>query len=85
MRKTLLEDGALLKAVREMECGLVDADLGGNVLEEKVYKKRIPYRAGGKAEVRVLSWLPVKPESSFFFMVLKKTIRTTSQITSWLT
>ena len=35
LRKTLLTDTALLKAIDEMEQGLVDADLGGNI-----YKKR---------------------------------------------
>jgi hypothetical protein len=49
MRKTLLADPALLKAVEEMERGLIDADLGGNTLEEKVYKKRIPLPGRGKS------------------------------------
>jgi hypothetical protein len=49
MRKALLADKALLKAVEEMESGLIDVDLGGNTLEEKVYKKRIPLPGRGKS------------------------------------
>lgn len=44
LRKTLLTDTALLKAIDEMEQGLVDADLGGNI-----YKKRWPCRGEEKA------------------------------------
>lgn len=36
MRKTDLTDGALCLAVREMVSGLVDADLGGDVLKKRV-------------------------------------------------
>ena len=36
MRKTLLTDAALCKAVAEMEQGLVDADLGGGVVKKRV-------------------------------------------------
>jgi hypothetical protein len=43
MRKTELTDKALVKAVEEMEQGLIDADLGGNV-----YKKRVPLPHRGK-------------------------------------
>jgi hypothetical protein len=43
MRKTDLKDEDLLFAVAEMEAGLVDADLGGNV-----YKKRIALPGMGK-------------------------------------
>jgi hypothetical protein len=39
-----LEDGSLLKAVEEMESGLFDANLGGNV-----YKKRVPIGHRGKS------------------------------------
>ena len=42
-RKTPLDDEALAKAVAEMEKGLVDADLGGNV-----YKKRVALPGRGK-------------------------------------
>ena len=42
-KKAALPDAALLKAVLEMERGLVDADLGGGVL-----KKRIPLPGRGK-------------------------------------
>lgn len=48
--KQRLSDRALVEAVREMEQGLVDADLGGNV-----YKKRIAQGGRGKsASVRTL-------------------------------
>jgi len=43
MRKSELDDQLLLKAIDEMERGLVDADLGGNV-----YKKRIALPGRGK-------------------------------------
>jgi hypothetical protein len=36
MRKTGLSDGALCQAVQEMVQGLVDADLGGNVVKKRV-------------------------------------------------
>lgn len=39
-----LPDSALCKAVREMERGLVDANLGGCL-----YKKRVPRRGAGKS------------------------------------
>ena len=44
LRKTLLTDTALLKAIDEMEQGLVDADLGGNL-----YKKRVALPGRGKS------------------------------------
>lgn len=43
MRKTELTDAILCAAVRQMEAGLVDADLGGGVV-----KKRIAYPGRGK-------------------------------------
>jgi len=43
MRKTGLSDAALCRAVSEMTQGLVDADLGGNVV-----KKRIALPGQGK-------------------------------------
>lgn len=39
-----LPDSALCKAVREMESGLIDANLGGNL-----YKKRVPRPGTGKS------------------------------------
>src|SRR3546814_8260499 len=39
-----LPDAALCKAVREMACGLIDADLGGFL-----YKKRVARPGGGKS------------------------------------
>lgn len=42
-KKSELDDAILCKAIDEVESGLVDADLGGNV-----YKKRIPLQGRGK-------------------------------------
>ena len=42
-KKEGLADEVLLTAVREMEQGLVDADLGGSV-----YKKKVPIQGRGK-------------------------------------
>lgn len=39
-----LPDAALCNAVREMECGLIDADVGGFL-----YKKRVARPGGGKS------------------------------------
>lgn len=36
MRKTELTDAALCKAVEEMAAGLIDADLGGDVVKKRV-------------------------------------------------
>ena len=36
MRKTELSDAALCKAVKEMEQGLIDADLGGGLVKKRV-------------------------------------------------
>jgi hypothetical protein len=44
MRKTELSDKALCEAVKEMERGLIDADLGGGVV-----KKRIALPGRGKS------------------------------------
>lgn len=44
MRKSGLSDNALLEAVAEMADGLIDADLGGNLV-----KKRIPLPGRGKS------------------------------------
>ena len=53
LRKTLLTDTALLKAIDEMEQGLVDADLGGNI-----YKKRVALPGRGKSgSTRTLAYL----------------------------
>lgn len=43
-RKAGLEDEVLCRAVEEMEQGLIDADLGGNVV-----KKRVPLPGRGKS------------------------------------
>jgi len=43
-KKEKIDDKALFLAVKEMQQGLIDADLGGNI-----YKKRIPIRGQGKS------------------------------------
>ena len=42
--KTGVSDSALLDAVAKMECGLIDADLGGNL-----YKQRVALPEHGKS------------------------------------
>ena len=62
LRKTLLTDAALLKAIDEMEQGLVDADLGGNV-----YKKRVALPGRGKSgSTRTL--IATNRQNRWFFM-----------------
>ena len=41
MRKTELKDQDLLFAVTEMEAGLIDVDLGGNVFKKRVALQRM--------------------------------------------
>lgn len=62
LRKTLLDDNALLKAIDEMERGLVDAYLGGNV-----YKKRVALPGRGKSgSTRTL--IATNREDRWFFL-----------------
>ena len=62
LRKTLLTDSALLKAIDEMEQGLVDADLGGNI-----YKKRVALPGRGKSgSTRTL--IATNRQNRWFFM-----------------
>ena len=62
MRKTQLDDAALSGAVDEMERGLVDADLGGNV-----YKKRVALPGRGKrGSVRTI--LATNRDDRWFFL-----------------
>ena len=62
LRKTLLTDTALLKAIDEMERGLVDADLGGNI-----YKKRVALPGRGKSgSTRTL--IATNRQDRWFFM-----------------
>ena len=62
LRKTLLTDSALLKAIDEMEQGLVDADLGGNI-----YKKRVALPGRGKSgSTRTL--IATNRQDRWFFM-----------------
>lgn len=48
MRKTDLKDQDLLLAVAEMEAGLVDADLGGNVFKKRITLPGMGKRAGAR-------------------------------------
>lgn len=62
MRKTQLDDAMLRTAVTEMEDGLVDADLGGNI-----FKKRVALPGRGKSgSVRTL--IATKKEDRWVFM-----------------
>ena len=62
LRKTLLTDAALLKAIDEMQQGLVDADLGGNL-----YKKRVALPGRGKSgSTRTL--IATNRQNRWFFM-----------------
>jgi hypothetical protein len=62
MRKTLLTDAVLCKAVDEMSRGLVDADLGGGVV-----KKRVALPGRGKSgSARTL--LATNKQDRWFFV-----------------
>jgi hypothetical protein len=62
MRKTDLTDGALCLAAREMQSGLVDADLGGDVVKKRV---ALPGR-GKRGGVRTL--VATRRASRWFFV-----------------
>jgi len=51
MRKTDLKDQDLFVAVTEMEAGLIDADLGGNVYKKRIALPGIGKRAGARTLV----------------------------------
>jgi hypothetical protein len=51
MRKTELKDQDLLFAVTEMEAGLIDVDLGGNVFKKRVALPGMGKRAGARTLV----------------------------------
>lgn len=62
MRKTELTDRALCDAIVEMEKGLLDADLGGDVV-----KKRVPLPGRGKSgSVRTL--IATNKDNRWFFI-----------------
>ncbi len=58
-RRARIDDAALCRAVREAEAGLIDADLGGGLLKQRVaragqgkrggYRALLAYRAGDRA------------------------------------
>ena len=51
MKKTGLQDTNLLEAIKEMEGGLIDADLGGHVYKKRVALKGLGKRSGGRTLV----------------------------------
>lgn len=51
MRKTDLKDEDLIFAVAEMEAGLVDADLGGNIFKKRIALPGMGKRAGARTLV----------------------------------
>lgn len=51
MRKTGLTDGMLCQAVSEMTQGLVDADLGGNLVKKRIALSGRGKRGGGRTIV----------------------------------
>lgn len=51
MRKADLKDQDLFVAVTEMEAGLIDADLGGNVYKKRIALPGIGKRAGARTLV----------------------------------
>ena len=63
LRKTDLTDGALCEAVNEMIAGLVDADLGGDVVKKRV---ALPGR-GKRGGARTL--VATRKASLWFFML----------------
>lgn len=65
LRKTLLTDTALLKAIDEMEQGLVDADLGGNI-----YKKRVALPGARKKREHPDADCDESPKSLVFYVRL---------------
>ena len=72
--KERLDDDSLKMVIREMEQGLIDAELGGNV-----YKKRVGLQGRGKSSgVRTLIAFKIE-ERSFFIYGFAKNDRTNIQ------
>ncbi|MBL4868079.1 MAG: type II toxin-antitoxin system RelE/ParE family toxin [Pseudomonadales bacterium] len=66
--KEKLNDRALIKAIEEMEAGLVDADLGGNV-----YKKRVALPGRGKSgSVRTIVAYRIEDKAFYMYGFAKK-------------
>lgn len=67
-RKEKLSDLALISAVEEMEGGLIDADLGGNV-----YKKRVALPGRGKSgSVRTIIAYRIEDKAFYMYGFAKK-------------
>ena len=62
--KVGVTDIALLKAVADIERGLIDADLGGNL-----FKQRVARPGEGRAVVHVLSGYAVRGHVVFSFRI----------------
>ena len=77
-RKAKLSDTALREAVGRAERGLIDADLGGGVI-----KQRIAREGAGKSSGFRTIILFRAGERSFFVHGFAKAIRTTFATTSW--
>jgi hypothetical protein len=61
--KEKITDSELLQAIREIEQGLIDANLGGNI-----YKKRVSYQGRGKRSgARTLVALKVNDRAFFVY------------------
>jgi hypothetical protein len=63
MRKTVLTDAALAQAVFEMQQGLVDAELGGNLFKKRV---ALPHR-GKSGSVRTIIATNIRTRWIFVF------------------
>ena len=66
-RKHDLSTRALCEAVREMQAGLYEADLGGGLL-----KKRIARRGKASAAVFVRWWRRTKVASGFSYLAFRR-------------
>lgn len=74
-KKEKLTDAALCQAVREMEEGLVDAQLG-----EHVYKKRVASKGRGKrGSLRTILAFKVSDKTFFIFGFAKNKLENISQ------
>lgn len=68
MRKAGLADQALCQAVSEMSQGLIDANLGGNVVKKRV---PLPGRGNGVEPERLSP--PIEAIAGSFYMALRRT------------
>ena len=76
-RAQRISDGDLCEAVERANCGLIDADLGGGVVKQRIARPN-EGRSGG---FRTLVLFRIE-ERAFFVFALLKTSGTTSVTTS---